>query len=136
MRLIPHLHFNGQCEEAFQFYETCLNGEITLMMTYGASPMADHAPVGWQDKILHATFTFGDQRLTGADVTPEQYEKPRGFSIALHIDNVEEAERVHARLSEHGVVQLPLQETFWALRFGMFEDQFGIPWMINCGKPA
>ena len=132
MKWNPHLSFNGQCEAAFKFYEQCLGGRINLMMTYGGSPLAGETAPGWDKKIAHATFSLDDQVLTGADVASDQ--KPRGFSILLNIGEVEEAERVFKTLAENGEVQMPLQETFWALRFGMFTDQFGTPWMINCGK--
>src|SRR5215471_7162791 len=81
MRLNPYLSFNGQCEAAFRFYEKCLGGKITFMMTYGESPMAAQAPPGWGKKIVHATLTVDNCMLQGADVTPERYEKPQGFSV-------------------------------------------------------
>jgi PhnB protein len=74
--------------------------------------------------------------LTGADVSPESYQKPQGFSVSLQIRNAAEADRIFEALAENGAVQMPVQETFWALRFGMLVDQFGTPWIINCGKPA
>jgi PhnB protein len=76
--------------------------------------------------------------LTGADVPPESYQKPQGFSVLLNIGAQAEADadRIFKALAENGAVQMPIQETFWALRFGMLVDQFGTPWMINCGKPA
>jgi PhnB protein len=136
MQLNPHLAFNGQCEAAFKFYEKCLSGKIVMMMTYGNSPMAEQTPPAWRGKIIHATFALGDHRLTGADVPPERYQKPQGFSVLLSIGAEAEADRIFKALAENGAVQMPVQETFWALRFGMLVDQFGTPWMINCGKPA
>jgi PhnB protein len=136
MKWNPYLTFNGQCEEAFQFYEKCLGGKILAMMTYGGSPMAAQAPPGWGAKIVHATFALNDQILNGADATPEHYRKPEGTSILLSIDTAPEADRVFAALSEQGQVQMPIQETFWAQRFGVVVDRFGTPWMINCGKPS
>ena len=132
----PHLTFNGQCEAAFRFYEKCLGGKIVFMMSYGDSPMAGETPALWREKILHATFTWGGHTLSGGDATPEGYEEPRGFSVSLDIVDAAEADRIFATLSENGVVQVPIQETFWAQRFGMLVDQFGTPWMINCAKPA
>jgi PhnB protein len=134
MKLNPHLSFNGQCEAAFKFYESCLHGRITLMMTYDAVPAIDGMPSGWGKKIIHATLALGDYILTGADVPPESYQKPQGFSILLHIHSPVEAESIFGTLAESGTVQLPLQETFWAQRYGILIDQFGIPWSINCGK--
>jgi PhnB protein len=136
MQLNPHLSFNGECEAAFKFYEKCLGGNITFLMPYEGSPMARQAPAAWGKKILHATLKLGDRVVTGADAPPDQYQKPQGFSLGLNIAEPAEAERVFQALAENGTVQMPIQETFWALRFGMLADQFGIPWMINCGKAA
>ena len=136
MQLNPHVGFNGRCEAAFRFYERCLGAKVVFLLSYGDSPMAGQAPTDWGKKILHASLAVGDQRLTGADEPPELYKKPQGFSLALNIGDPEEAERIFGALAENGTVQVPLQETFWALRFGMLVDQFGIPWMVNCGRPS
>jgi PhnB protein len=136
VQLNPHLAFNGQCEAAFKYYERCLGGKIVLLMTYGDSPLAEQNPPDWRNKIIHATLAFGDQRLTGGDVAPESYHKPQGFAVLLNIDDAAEADRIFKTLAENGAVQMPIQETFWALRFGMLVDQFGTPWMINCGNRA
>jgi PhnB protein len=135
MHFNAHLSFNGQCEEAFKLYEKCFGGNITLLLTYGSSPMASSFP-GMENKIFHATFKNGAHMLTGADVPPDGYEKPQGFAIQLNIDNSDEAERIFNMLSEAGIVQLPLQQTFWAERYGMLTDRFGIPWEINCEKAS
>jgi PhnB protein len=132
VRLIPYLHFNGQCEQAFGFSEKCLGAKIVVLMTYGTSPMATQAPPGWQEKMVHATLALGDQMLQGADAFPEHYQKPQGFAISLNIQAAADADRIFSALAANGTVQLALQETFWALRFGMLVDQFGTPWMINC----
>jgi len=136
MRLNPYLIFNGQCEAAFKFYEECLGGNIVMKMTFGESPMAGHVQSGWVDKILHATFSLGDQTIGGADAPPDRYQKPQGFWVTINIDDPVEAERIFEALSQNGDVQMPIQPTFWAKRFGMVVDQFGTPWMINCGTPA
>lgn len=135
MQLYPYLHFNGQCEAAFKFYEKCLGGKIAFMMPHEGSPVADTVPAEWGKKILHATLNVGDDVLQGADAPPNRYQKPQGFSVSLSMKDPAEADRVFHALAENGRVQLPIQETFWAVRFGMVTDQFGIPWMINCGKP-
>jgi PhnB protein len=143
MRLSPHLHFDGRCREAFEQYAKCLGGMITAMMTYGESPAAGMVAPSFREKILHATLTWGDQILTGADVPAEppvggrearQYRRPQGFSVLVDTKSIEAAERVFAGLAEGGEVRMGLRETFWAARFGMVEDRFGVPWMIQCGK--
>lgn len=136
MKLNPYLMFNGQCEAAFRFYERSLGGKIAMMMTHESSPMAGQVPPEWGKKIMHATLVVGDQVLMGSDAPPGHYKQPAGFSVAIGINVVADAERIFQALAENGTVQMPMQETFWALRFGMLVDQFGIPWMINCEKPA
>jgi PhnB protein len=136
MQLNSHLTFNGQCEAAFQFYEKCLGGKITFMTTYGDTPMADKVSPELRPKVIHATLSLAGHQLTGADAPPERYQKPQGFSLTLNIETAAEADRIFAALQENGQVQMPIQETFWALRFGMLVDQFGTPWMINCGRPS
>lgn len=135
MQMNPYLHFDGQCEAAFKFYEKCLGGKITFMMPHEGSPVADTVPAEWRSKILHATLKVGDDVLQGADVPPNHYQKPHGFSVSINTNDPADADRVFHALAENGSVQMPIQETFWALRFGMVTDRFGVPWMINCGKP-
>jgi PhnB protein len=132
MKLNPHVSFGGQCEDAFYFYERCFGGKILTMLTYGNSPMAEQVPREWRGKIVHATLTVGDNVLMGADVLPEQYEKPKGFHLLIGTADPLEAERIFGTLSENGTVQMPLQKTFWAVRFGVLVDQFGVSWEINC----
>ena len=137
MNLHPcvNLSFNGQCEAAFRYYERCLHGKITFMLTWGDSPMAKDAPPAWSGKIAHATLEIGDARIQGADVAPAGYETPRGFAISLDPD-VAEAETLFAALAEGGTVIVPFQQTFWARAFAVVTDRFGIPWIINAGEPS
>ncbi|MFI5361571.1 MAG: VOC family protein [Elusimicrobiota bacterium] len=135
MKLNAYLSFDGRCEEALKFYETALGGKIVMTMTYGQSPMAAQLPPDWGQKILHATFALGDQTLGAADNPPGQYLKPQGLWLTLNVDDPAEADRRFKALAEKGAVSMPIQETFWARRFGMLVDRFGTPWMINCVKP-
>jgi PhnB protein len=136
MELNTHLTFNGQCEEAFGFYERCLGGKIVTMLTWADSPMANEAPPGWSEKILHATLAFGNNSLAGSDSFPGQYDGAKGFSILVSVGNPEEAERIFQALSENGTVTMALQKTFWAVLFGGLVDQFGIAWEINCEQAS
>ena len=136
MQLIPHLHFNGQCEAAFKFYAQCLEGTIVTMATYAGTPMADRVPPEWRNKIIHASLTVDGQVLMGCDPPPVQYDKPKGFSVTLAVKEPADAERFYNALAKGGTVLMPLQKTFWSAGFGMLADPFGIPWMINCEHPA
>jgi PhnB protein len=134
MQINPHLNFNGQCEAAFKFYAKCLGGKVEAMIPYEGTPAAGHVSSQWQKKILHASLKAGEGTLLGADSPPDRFKKPEGFAVTLQIKDPAEAERVFHALAEKGKVEMPIGETFWALKFGMLVDQFGIPWMINCGK--
>jgi PhnB protein len=136
MQLNPYLFFTGQCEAAFKFYAQCLGGKITAMLPHAGTPAAEHTPPEWQDKIMHARMEVGDYVLMASDAPPGHQEQPQGFSVSLGIEAPAEAERVFHALAEGGTVRMPIQETFWAARFGMLVDKFGIPWMINCEKPV
>ena len=130
MQVNPYLSFNGQCEAAFKVYEQCLGGQLGPIFRYGGSPMAGQVPADWQDKVMHGSVTVGGQVLMGGDVS--LYEQPKGFSLSVQITSPTEAERIFHELGKDGTIVMPLEKTFWAARFGMLVDRFGIPWLINC----
>ena len=134
MKLNSYLFFNGQCEAAFKFYEKCLGGKIDAMLTHAGTPAEAQVPANWRDKIMHARLIVGDEVLMGSDAPPEHFQQPQGFSVALGVKDPAEAERIFNALADKGTVRMPIQQTFWAVRFGMLVDRFGIPWMINCEK--
>jgi PhnB protein len=136
MRINAYVDFNGQCEAAFRFYEQCLGGRLQAIFRYAGSPLADQVPADWQDMVMHATLTIGDGVLQGADVAPERYERPQGFSLTLQLQDTSEAERIFQQLATNGTVVMALEKTFWAARFGVLVDQFGIRWLINCDGSA
>ena len=131
MQLNPYLFFDGKCESAFNFYEQCLGGKIEAMVSHVGTPAEQHVPPEWRDKIMHARLAVNGQVLMGSDAPPEHYKEPKGFSVSLQFKDAKEAERVFNALAESGRVGMPLQQTFWAARFGTLVDRFGIPWMIN-----
>jgi PhnB protein len=135
MQLTSYLAFNGQCEEAFRFYEQALGGKIGAMVPHEGSPAEQSVPPEWKKKIMHARLDLNGAVLMGGDAPPNHYHKPTGFSVSLQVKDPVEAERFFKALSENGTVQMPIQQTFFSPRFGMLIDQFGIPWMINC-EPA
>lgn len=134
MQLHPYLNFNGTCDAAFKFYEKVLGGKITLKLRFGETPMAEQCPPGSQEQIAHVRLESGSMVLLGSDCPPEYFEKAQGTVLSLNVDSIAEAERVFNALKENGTVKMPLEKTFWAVRFAMLTDQFGTPWMVNCEK--
>lgn len=132
MNINPYLSFKGDCETAFKFYEQTFRGKIDGIQKYAGSPMSEHVPAEWGDRVMHAHLTIGAQVLMGADSSPDGYQQPQGISVTINFKDVAESERIFNALAERGNVTMPLQTTFWATRFGMVTDRFGIPWLINC----
>jgi len=135
MQTIPHLHFKGNCREAFKFYAETLGGKIVFAMTFGEAPGAEQAPAELRNQIIHARVDLGGQFLLGCDVPPDRYQAPQGFNVMAAVDKPADAERLFETLADGGTVSMPVRETFWAHRFGMCTDRFGTPWMVNCAKP-
>ena len=132
MQMHPYLNFNGQCAEAFRFYEQVFGGKIEMMMTYGDSPMAAEMPPETHGHVMHARLVAGDGVLMGADGPPEYFEKPQGIHVSVHVEDPEKGKRIFDELAAGGQVTMPFEKTFWARGFGMLVDRFGIPWMLNC----
>jgi PhnB protein len=132
MKMNPYLSFNGDCEEAFRVYEKTLGGRLGAIFRYAGSPMAGTATPDWADKVMHGSIEIGGQVMMGGDVAPDRYESPRGVSLSLQIADPSEAERIFDDLAREGTVIMPLEKTFWAERFGMLVDRFGVSWLINC----
>ncbi|MGB7029222.1 MAG: VOC family protein, partial [Candidatus Acidiferrum sp.] len=107
MQLNPYLLFNGQCEEAFRFYEKCLGGKIEMLSTFGDSPMAKQMPPEWHGKVMHAALKLGEGMiLMGSDPPPERYQAPQGFSVSLSVKDPAETERIFNELAEGGTVHM------------------------------
>ena len=136
MQLNPYLLYNGDCEVAFKFYEKVLGAKIEALMNHEGAPATEQVPAEWRAKIMHARLNLNGQIIMASDAPPGRYSKPGGFSVNISVTDPAEADRIYGTLSEGGIVQMPIAETFWAARFAMFTDRFGIPWMINCEKAA
>lgn len=130
MQVSPYLTFNGNCAEAFKFYEQALGAKIEAIMPFEGSPMGEAVPADWSSKVLHASMLIGEARVMGSDAPPG-YEQPQGISVSLSLQDAAKGEEIFNALSENGQVQMPYQATFWAAGFGMCVDRFGIPWMVN-----
>lgn len=123
--------FNGNCRDAIGFYERVL-GATAYVLLYKDSPMAGDVAADWGDKVCHATLKIGDATLMMSDQPDGKYVAPQGFELVIPMTDPAEAERLFHDLADGGRVKLPLQQTFWATRFGLIVDRFGINWTINC----
>ena len=130
---IPYLGFDGNCEEAMRFYEKILGGKINVMMSGADSPMAGQMPKEFAHRIMNAQLELPGGALLYAGDTPLHipYEGIKGVSITLNYNSVEEAELIFKALSEGGKITMPFSPTFWAKKFGMLVDKFGVAWIIN-----
>jgi PhnB protein len=136
MQVNPYLHFNGQCEEAFQLYAQLLGGKIEMIMPHAGTPAEGHVPPEWRAKIMHAHLNVGGQAILGTDVPPGMYSEPKGYSVSIQVKDPAEAKRIFTGLAEGGTVKMPIEQTFWSPAFGMVVDRFGIPWMVNTEAAA
>ena len=129
----PYLFFNGHCEEALAFYGTTLGAEVTFMMRYSDNPEATQPGMlasGFEDKIMHATFTIAGNTLMASDNCDENTSFS-GFKLSLSLPTQAETERAFNLLAEGGSIEMPLAKTFWSPSFGMLRDRFGLGWMIS-----
>ncbi|MBA4800281.1 MAG: VOC family protein [Euryhalocaulis sp.] len=125
-----YLFFKGNCEAAMRFYAELFGGEVAGIFLNGdASP--DARMPGGDDMVMNMAITVGGATMMGSDNSDEMYDRPQGFYVNLPASSAEEAQRWFDALKEDGEVAMPLDETFWAERFGMVRDRFGTPWMVN-----
>ena len=130
--LATYLIFSGNCREAMSFYGKCFGAPVHFV-TFGEMPGGP--PEGAKDRIMHARLTQGALALMASDNMPGMpFHQGDNFSISVGCETVQEAEQLFKAFSEKGKVTMPIQETFWAIRFGMLTDQFGINWMFNLEK--
>lgn len=134
-QLVPYVSFNGNCEEALEFYAAALDGEISAKNVYDGSPMSEQVPEDFTAKIMHGEFTADGVFFMAAD-SPPAYKaaEESNISLSLNFDSPEEQEEAFGKLGDGGTVTMPLQGTFWGAKFGMLKDRFGIHWMFNCDK--
>jgi PhnB protein len=135
MKLNAYLNFGGNCAEAFRFYEQNLGGKITMMLTHEQSPEPTNAAPGRKTDIMYARMTLANTEIMGNDVHPDRFQPMRSVYISLAVDSSPEAERIHGLLADGGEIFMPIQETFFAHRFSMLRDKFGVSWMILHQRP-
>jgi PhnB protein len=129
-----YLIFDGDCRAAMTFYKNCLDADLDIL-SYSDAPTK--MPEEAKDRTMHARLSKGKATIMASDNMPGMaYTKGDNFSISIDCESVEEIDRLFHALGENGNVTMPLQKTFWAARFGMLTDQFGINWMFNLNAPA
>ena len=134
MKMSTYVNFAGTCAEAFRFYEQHLGATISMMMTHGQAPDQSKVNPDWKDAVLHARLSIAGTELLGADIPNAQ--PMRSAYLSLNVESDAEAERIFAALSGGGEVFMPMQETFFATRFGQLRDRFGLNWMILHERPV
>ena len=128
----PYLFFGGRCDEAIEFYRKALNAEVGMLMRFKESPEPQpNMPECFEDKVMHASLKIGDTMLMASDGRCDGQANFEGFSLSITVTDEGEAERVFAALGEGGLVTMPLDKTFWAPKFGMLTDRFGVGWMVS-----
>ena len=128
----PYLFFGGRCEEAIEFYRNALNAEVVRLVRFKDAPEAQPGlPECFQDKVMHATLKVGDTMMMASDGRCEGEANFEGFSLSITVPDEAEAERVFTALGEGGLVTMPLEKTFWAPKYGMLQDRFGVGWMVS-----
>lgn len=132
-----YLNFKDQCEEAFNFYKSVFGGEFHTIMRFSDAPAEYQGSEGEKKKIMHVSLPIGQKTILMGSDTPEHMgavNQGNNVSIAINPDSKEEADKLFKGLSAGGKVTMPLSDTFWGAYFGMFDDKFGIHWMVNYDK--
>ena len=128
----PYLFFGGRCEEAIEFYRKALGAEVVMLSRFKDAPEQKPGfPECFREKVMHATLRIGATMIMASDGRCEGPAPFEGFSLSLTVADETEAERVFAALSDGGLVTMPLEKTFWAPKFGIVEDRFGVSWMVS-----
>jgi PhnB protein len=137
MKVEPYLYFDGRAEEALNFYKAAIGAEIACMLRFSEGPREMEIPPGTDNKIMHAAMQVGSSLIMVSDgMCNEKEPTPfSGISLTISVDDPAQAEKLFAALGEGGQVQMPLSETFFAHKFGMVADKFGVSWMILAEKP-
>ncbi|UYN95386.1 MAG: VOC family protein [Enhydrobacter sp.] len=138
MNVQPYLFFDGKCEEALEFYKSAIGARVDALMRFKEHPEASKPgmiPAGSENKVMHAAFKVGDTQIMASDGHCMGKPSFQGFTLTINVGSDAEAEKLFATLGrDGGQVQMPLAETFFASRFGMVADKFGVSWMVLAEK--
>ena len=138
MQAQPYLFFNGKTEEALEFYKQALGAKVEMMMRFSEAPEKPQpgmVPPGSENKIMHAAFKVGDTQIMASDGHCNGKPSFQGFGLALNAANDAEADKLFNAVGKGGQVQVPLGKTFFASKFGMVTDKFGVLWMVMAERP-
>jgi PhnB protein len=128
----PYLFFGGRCEEAIEFYRKALGAELVMISRFKDAPEPQPGlPDCFEDKVMHASLRIGETLLMASDGRCEGPQTFEGFSLSITVPDEAEADRVFKALGEGGLATMPLEKTFWAPKFGMLQDKFGVGWMVS-----
>jgi len=133
MMVQPYLFFDGKCEEALDFYKKAIGAEVDMLMRFSENPdkpPQGSMPPGSDNKVMHASFHVGDAHIMASDGHCAGKPSFQGFGLSLNAKDDAEAEKLFTALSPGGQVQQPLTKTFFASKFGMVADKFGVLWMV------
>ena len=134
-----YLNFNGNCEEAFNFYKSVFGGEFTYIGRFGEMPSSEDyiVPETDKSKVMHVSLPIGSSVLMGSDVGADwapTFKQGNNFAVSISAHSREEADRIFNFLSTSGQITMPLMDTFWGDYFGMLTDKFGVNWMMSYNK--
>ncbi|HEX7860976.1 MAG TPA: VOC family protein [Verrucomicrobiae bacterium] len=134
----PYLFFSGNCEEALNFYKSAIGAEITALMRFKDAPEQNpNMPAPPPDKVMHANLKIGQTEVMASDgCSSDGKSNFQGFSLSVAVDSEAEAERIFNALSPGGNVMMPMGKTFFAPKFGMLTDKFGVGWMVIVIPPG
>jgi PhnB protein len=132
MSISFHINFNGDCEEAFGFYERVLDGKIGTLLKVKDSPVAQTFGEDLQEHIIHANISFDGVEIAGADIAPDLYQLPQGFCVLMSVQSEEKLREIFAELKMSGEVTMEPQQTFFSKCYAIVRDRYGVPWKLNC----
>ena len=134
MQVQPYLFFDGRCEEAIEFYKAKLGATVEMLMRFKEAPDQSMMAPGSGDKVMHASVKIGDTSVMASDGRNSGNPVFQGFSLSIAAKDDAEAEKLFKALGEGGQVQMPMEKTFFASRFGMVADKFGVGWMVMAAE--
>jgi PhnB protein len=136
MLIQPYLFFEGRADEAIEFYKKVLGAKVEMAMRFKEAPDQSMISPGSKDKVMHAAVKIGDATVLMSDGRNTGKPNFQGFSLTLYAKDEAEADKLFGALGEGGEVRMPMDKTFFAKRFGMVADKFGVGWMIIVPAPV